>query len=118
MLISGYDGVVNCDPIISAIGHEGSWRFIQLLQQGFDMRGVINVLVGQIGRDDFAAIGVDAYMQFAPGAALCCAVLFKQPFARAAQFQSRAIDNQVKRARCSGFLDFVNLQSTRPSAQR
>ena len=82
------------------------------------MRSVVNILVGQIGRDDFTAVGVNANVQFAPGAALCRAVLFKQPFPRAAQFQSRAIDDEVKRARCSGFLGFVNLQSTRASTQR
>ena len=53
------------DSVISAIGHEGRWSDIQLLQQRLDMRGVIDILVGQIGRDDFTAVGIDAYMQFA-----------------------------------------------------
>ena len=44
-------------------------------------------------------------------------VLFKQPFASAAQFQSSAIDDQVKIA---GLVSpaLLNWQSTRPSAQR
>jgi hypothetical protein len=35
-------------------------------------------------------------MEFAPGTALRGPMLFKQPFARAAQLQPRAIDNQVQ----------------------
>ena len=47
------------------------------------MQSVVDVLVGQIKRDDFAAVGVDANMEFAPGTALRDPMLFKQPFARA-----------------------------------
>jgi hypothetical protein len=47
------------------------------------MQSVVDVLVGQIKRDDFAAVGVDANMEFAPGTALRGPMLFKQPFARA-----------------------------------
>ena len=60
------------------------------------MRSVVDLLVGQIKRNDFAAVGVDANMEFAPGTALRGPMLFKQPFARAAQLQPRAIDNQVQ----------------------
>ena len=47
------------------------------------MQSVVDVLVGQIKRDDFAAVGVDANMEFAPGTALRDPMLFEQPFARA-----------------------------------
>ena len=60
------------------------------------MQSVVDVLVGQIKRDDFAAVGVDANMEFAPRTALRGPTLFKLPFARAAQLQPRAIDNQVQ----------------------
>jgi hypothetical protein len=79
--------------------------------------GVVNVLVRQIKGDDLAVPGVNANVQLAPGAALCRAMLFKQPFAGAAQFQSGAIDDQVKFAR-SNPRRLVNRQSTRPPAQR
>ncbi len=46
------------------------------------MQSVVDVLVGQIKREDFAAVGVDANMEFAPGTALRDPMLFKQPFAR------------------------------------
>jgi len=48
------------------------------------MRSVVDVFVGQIKRDDFAGVGVDAYVELAPGTALCRPMFFKQPFARAA----------------------------------
>ena len=60
------------------------------------MQSVVDVLVGQIKRHDFAAVGVDANVEFAPGTALRGPMLFKQPFARAAQLQPRDIDNQVQ----------------------
>jgi len=60
------------------------------------MQSVVDVLVGQIKRDDFAVVGVDANMEFAPGTALRGLMLFRQPFARAARLQPRAIDNQVQ----------------------
>ena len=49
------------------------------------MQSVVDLLVGQIKSDDFAAVGVDANMEFAPGTPLRGPMLFKQPFARAAQ---------------------------------
>jgi hypothetical protein len=59
------------------------------------MRSVVDVFVGQIKCDDLAAAGVNANMQFAPGAALRGSMLFKQPFARAAQLLPSAVDDQV-----------------------
>ena len=63
------------------------------------MGGVVNIFVGQIKGDDLAVAGVNANVRLAPGAALCRAMLFKQPFAGAAQFQTSAIDNQMKLVR-------------------
>ena len=118
MRISGDHSIVHGGSVISAVGHEGSWGSIQLLEQRLDLGGVINVFGGQIGRDDFTAISVDANMQFAPRATFRCSMFLKQPFARTAQFQSRAIDNQVKRARRSRSLRLVDLQPTSPTAER
>jgi len=42
-----------------------------------DMRGVVDVLVGQIKREDLATVGVDANLQFAPSAALRGSMLLK-----------------------------------------
>jgi hypothetical protein len=45
---------------------------------------------------DHAAGGVNGEMQFAPASACARAVLFRQPFARALYFQSRAVDQHVQ----------------------
>ena len=42
---------------------------VQLLQQGLDMRGIIDVFVGQISHNDLSSAGVNANRQFAPSAA-------------------------------------------------
>lgn len=81
------------------------------------MRGVIDVFVGQIKRDDLAAICVKTNMQFAPGAAFRSSMFFEQPFAGSAQFQPGAVNNQLQVAR-SNPRPFGNRQSARPSAQR
>jgi len=91
--------------------------FGQLIQQGLDMRGVIDVLVGQIKCDDRAAVGVNAKVQLAPGAAFRSSMFFKQPFARSAQLQPRAVGDQVKAARFRSPVG-LNRQSARPPAQR
>src|ERR1039457_512051 len=81
------------------------------------MEGVVNILVRQVKGDDLAVAGVNANVQLAPSAALCRAMFFKQPFAGPAQFQSRAVDDQVKFAR-SNPREVANRQSTRSPAQR
>ena len=81
------------------------------------MQSVVDLLVGQIKRNDFTAVGVDANVEFAPGTALRGPMLFKQPFARAAQLQPRAIDNQVQFAGSNSPVT-VNRQTGRSPAQR
>ena len=115
--VSGQNGVENGSSIISAIGHERGRRRVQLRQQSLNMRGVIDVFVGQIKRHDIPAAGVNADMKLLPGAAFGRPVLFKQPFASAAQFQSGAVDDQLKIAGLVSPGRFRR-QSTRPPAQR
>jgi hypothetical protein len=81
------------------------------------MQSVVDLVVGQIKRNDFTAVGVDANVVFAPGTALRGPMLFKQPFARATQLQPRAIDNQVQ---FTGSISPVgmNRQTGRTPAQR
>ena len=55
------------------------------------MRSIVNILVGQVGGDNLARVGIDADVKFAPGAPLCRSMLFEQPFSGAAQFQACAL---------------------------
>ena len=63
------------------------------------MRSIVNILVGQVGGDNLARVGIDADVKFAPGAPLCRSMLFEQPFSGAAQFQACAVDDQMERVR-------------------
>ena len=94
--ISDENGVENMGSVVCSVAHERSWRIVQLLQQWLDMRSVVDFLVGQVKGDDLTIVRVDADMKFAPGSALRSSVLFKQPFARAAQLQPRAVDDQMQ----------------------
>ena len=92
----------------------GAWG--QLSQQGFYMRGVIDILAGQIKGDHLTVVGVNADVKLSPGAALYSPVLFKQPFARAAQLQASAVDDEMKLASVRS-LAVLSRQSARPPAQ-
>jgi hypothetical protein len=65
-----------------------------LIQHLPDMRSVVNILVGQVGGDNLARVGIDADVKFAPGALLCRSMLFEQRFSGTAQFQACAVDDR------------------------
>ena len=69
-----------------------------LIQQGPDLRDIIDGPVGQGRGDDPAACLIHADVQFPPGSPLSRAVLFDQPFARPAQLQAATVHQQVERA--------------------
>jgi hypothetical protein len=70
-----------------------------LIEHRPDMRSIVNILVGQVGGDNLARVGIDADVKFAPDAPLCRSMLFEQPFSGAAQFQACAVDDQMERVR-------------------
>jgi hypothetical protein len=85
-------GGVHTGSVIAAVAHEDLHWLGDLVEQGSDLRGVIDVAVGQDGGDDPAAYRVKADMQLAPGAPPAGAMFLDQPFARATQLQARAVD--------------------------
>ena len=87
-----------------------------MIQHWPDMRSIVNILVGQVGSDNLARVGIDADVKFAPGAPLCRSMLFEQPFSGTAQFQACAVDDQMKRVRGErGFCKTFNLPALRLS---
>ena len=60
------DLTVDIVPIVRAIAGKGRHRALDLLQQGTDLRAVIDILAGQLGGDDPARVGVGGKMQLAP----------------------------------------------------
>jgi len=91
-------GGVHVGSVIAAVAHEDLHRLGDLVEQGGYLRGIIDVAVGQDGGDDPAAHRVEADVQLAPGTPPAGAVLLDQPLARAAQLQSRTVNQQVDRS--------------------
>ena len=88
-------GGVHAGSVIAAVTQEELHRISDLVEQGLDLRSVIDVAVGQDGSDDPAGHRVEADVQLAPGAPLAGAVFLNQPLARPTQLQPRAVDQQV-----------------------
>ena len=75
------DSGVDTGLIIGAIAGERGRRAPDLIEQGIDLRGVVNIFVGQCRRHDPARIGVGADVQLAPGSAPARAMVLDQPLA-------------------------------------
>ena len=84
---------VHAGSVIAAVAQEELDRLGDLVEQGLDLRGVIDVAVGQDGGDDPAGHRVEADVQ--RSAACWCRV---SPLARPAQLQAGTVDQQVDRA--------------------
>jgi hypothetical protein len=82
---------VHAGSVRAAVAQEELDRLGDLVEQGLDLRGVIDV--GQDGGDDPAGHRVEADVQ--RSAAYWCRV---SPLARPAQLQARTVDQQVDRA--------------------
>jgi hypothetical protein len=88
-------GGVHVGSVIAAVAQEELDWLGDLVEQGLDLRSVIDVAVGQDGGDDPTGHRVKADVQFAPRTPLAGAMLLDQPFARAAQLQARTVNQQV-----------------------
>ena len=83
--------------VIAAIGTYSMDRGLDLIEQGGDLRSVINACCGQGLYDNLAGGLVDADVQFTPSTPLAPAVLTHLPFAFAIHFQAGGIHHQVDR---------------------
>jgi hypothetical protein len=88
---------IHAGSVVAAVAQEDLDRLGDLVEQGLDLGSVIDVAVGQEGSDDPAGHRVEADVQLAPRASLAGTVFLNQPFARAAQLQARAVNQQVDR---------------------
>jgi hypothetical protein len=75
---------INTVLIVGPIASERGQRAGDLVEQRADLSAVIDIFRGQRRGHDLTGAGIDAEMQFAPGAAGLDAVLLNQPLARAA----------------------------------
>src|SRR5882672_4976356 len=68
-----------------------------LLQQGTDLRAVIDILAGQLGGNDLSCVGVHPDMKLSPGPTHLCGVLLDQPLTGTAELEPSAVHQQVDR---------------------
>src|SRR5207253_11480692 len=73
------DLMIDIVPIVRAIAGKRRNRARNLLQQGTDLRAVIDFLAGQLGGDDLSGVGVHPDMELSPGPTHLCGVLLDQP---------------------------------------
>ena len=60
------DRAVDAVLVVCAIAGERSDGIVNLVEQGTDLRAVIDIIGGQRRRDDPTGVGIDADVQFAP----------------------------------------------------
>jgi hypothetical protein len=80
--------LVNAVLIVGTVSRERRDGISELVEQRGRSRGVIAFFPGQLNREDFAALAIDAEMQLTPGSAARRAVLFNQPFTGATELQA------------------------------
>jgi hypothetical protein len=85
----------NAFLVVRAVRRERGHCCHHLVEQGANLRPVIDVVGGQRRRDNLASLGVHADVQLPPGPVRFGAMLLQQPLARAAEPQAGAVDQQV-----------------------
>ena len=91
------DLTVDIVAIIGAIASKRRNRASNLLQQGTDLRAVIDILAGQIGGNNLSRVGVHPDMELSPGPTHLCGVLLDQPLTGTAKLKPCAVHQQVDR---------------------
>jgi hypothetical protein len=89
--MAGSDLAVDTVLVVCTIAGQRSDGIINLVEQGTDLRAVIDIIGGQRRRDDPAGVGIDTDVQFAPRPAPARTVLLDQPFAGARELQPSAV---------------------------
>src|SRR6266404_3998225 len=91
------DLTVDIVPIVRPIAGKRRNRARNLLQQGTDLRAVIDILAGQLGGNDLSRVGVHPDMELSPGPTRPCGVLLDQPLTGTAELEPCAVHQQVNR---------------------
>src|SRR5712664_1336008 len=89
------DLTVDIVPIVCPIASKQRNRARNLLQQGTDLRAVIDILAGQLGGNDLTSVGVHPDMELSPGPTHLCGVLVDQPLTGTERLKTGAVHPQV-----------------------
>src|SRR6202035_3968454 len=88
------DLTVDIVAIIGAIAGKRRNRARNLLQQGTNLRAVIDILAGQLGGNDLSGVGVYADMELSPAPTHPCGMLLNQPLTGTAELEPGAVHQQ------------------------
>ena len=91
------DLTVDIVPIVRSIASKRRNRSGNLLEQGADLRAVIDILAGQLGGDDLSRVGIDADMELSPGRTRPGGMLLDEPLTGTVELEPRAVHQQVYR---------------------
>src|SRR5436190_11310942 len=81
------DLTIDIVPIVRSIASKRRNRSGNLLQQGTDLRAVIDILAGQLGGNDLSSVGVDPDVELSPGPTRLCEVLLDEPLTGTAELE-------------------------------
>src|SRR5207248_2934381 len=81
--MAGSDLAVDAVLVVCTIAGQRSDGSVNLVEQGTDLRAVIDIIGSQGRRDDPTGVGIDTDVQFAPRPAPARTVILDQPFAGA-----------------------------------
>jgi hypothetical protein len=91
------DLTVDIVAIIGAVTGKRRNRTRDLLQQGTDLRAVIDILAGQLGGNDLSSVGIHPDMELSPAPTRPCGVPLDKPLTRTAKLEPCAVHPQVNR---------------------
>src|SRR5215212_7662675 len=83
--------------IVRSVTRDRSDQTRDLVEQGANLRAVIDIVGRQRRRDDPARVSIYANVELFPGPAPSRAMLLDQPLARPADLEARAVHQQVHR---------------------
>ena len=110
---AGVDAVL----VVSAIAGVRGDRTGDLIEQGADLRTVVDLHGCKRRSNDLVRLAIQADVQLSPGPTRLGPVLLLQPLARAAQAQARAVHQQVRGFAVAARLRARHLQHLGPAVQ-
>lgn len=86
--IAPINRVVDDSSVVGTINSKRAEWSYDLIEQGLDLRAVIDIARGQVWGEDLSSLDINANVQLSPSAATLGAVLLEQPRARSKQLLS------------------------------
>src|SRR3954451_18476427 len=111
------DSAIDILAIVGSVPRERSDRTRDLVEQGANLRAVIDIVGRQLRRNDPAGVSIHADVHLPPGSAPSRAMLLDQPLPGSAELQTRAVHQQMNGLRIAARPRPRHLQGLGPAAQ-